>query len=388
VRVTDDDGGPGLVTSVPSLTVNEGGNGTFTVRLSSAPTGAVTVNVAASGDTDVTAAPPTLSFNTTDWSTPKTVTVSAAHDTDITNDMANVAVSATGFATRSVAITVTDDDPAAPVITSTPVTTAVVAAPYSYDVNATGMPAPTYALTSTITGMTINATSGVISWTPTTTGSFSVGVRATNGVSPDATQNFTVIVAADMAPTAVLTKPIEGEVVSGKIAEFFGDGVDDVSTTKADFSIDGTVVYTDSTPGGHYHINGAHNLWDTTLLTDGPHKVRITVYDTKGQIGFKEVNVTVANGGDAGGDAESETSVDAGDDGSVVADADLDTATVDDTAIPATDSSVDDGAVPEIPAAGTDDASGCGCRTNARGNNAPLLLLAVVALVLRRRIRT
>ncbi|MHC4397299.1 MAG: putative Ig domain-containing protein, partial [Planctomycetota bacterium] len=53
-----------------------------------------------------------------------------------------------------------------PAITSTTVTAATVNQAYSYDVDATGIPAPTYALTVSPAGMTINATTGVISWTP------------------------------------------------------------------------------------------------------------------------------------------------------------------------------------------------------------------------------
>src|SRR5690606_6160337 len=45
-------------------------------------------------------------------------------------------------------------EPVAPVITSTPVISAVVGQPYSYDVNATGTPAPTYTLTTHPAGMT------------------------------------------------------------------------------------------------------------------------------------------------------------------------------------------------------------------------------------------
>ena len=58
----------------------------------------------------------------------------------------------------------------APTITSTPVTSATEDAAYSYDVNATDPDVGdtlTYSLTTAPTGMTINATTGLISWTPT-----------------------------------------------------------------------------------------------------------------------------------------------------------------------------------------------------------------------------
>jgi internalin A len=68
------------------------------------------------------------------------------------------------------------------VITSTPVTTATVGQVYSYDVEATGVPAPTYSLITAPSGMTINATTGLIQWTPTAAqlGPNPVTVRAAN----------------------------------------------------------------------------------------------------------------------------------------------------------------------------------------------------------------
>jgi len=56
-----------------------------------------------------------------------------------------------------------------PVITSTPVTTVVEGQPYSYDVEATDPDAGdvlTFSLDIAPAGMTINATTGVIHWTP------------------------------------------------------------------------------------------------------------------------------------------------------------------------------------------------------------------------------
>ena len=82
----------------------------------------------------------------------------------------------------------------APVITSSAVTTGSVGQLYSYDVNASGNPTPTYSLTESPSGMTINPTSGLIEWTPVAEGNFDVTVVASNGISPDATQSFQIIV--------------------------------------------------------------------------------------------------------------------------------------------------------------------------------------------------
>ncbi len=81
----------------------------------------------------------------------------------------------------------------APQISSTPVTSANVNQSYSYDVDASGRPNPSFALTTAPQGMAINATTGAISWLPTTSGSFNVTVTATNNAGSDS-QSFTVTV--------------------------------------------------------------------------------------------------------------------------------------------------------------------------------------------------
>ena len=101
-------------------------------------------------------------------------------------------------ATQSFTINVTSPQTnTAPVITSTAVTNGNVGQLYLYDVEANGNPAPTFSLTTKPdNGMTINPSTGLIQWTPSSTGNFNVTVKAANGVAPDATQSFTINVAA------------------------------------------------------------------------------------------------------------------------------------------------------------------------------------------------
>jgi len=81
-----------------------------------------------------------------------------------------------------------------PVITSIPVTIATVGELYSYDVNASGYPSPTYTLTTYPSGMTIDPNTGLIEWTPGAPGDFDVEVKASNGQAPDTDQGFTITV--------------------------------------------------------------------------------------------------------------------------------------------------------------------------------------------------
>jgi uncharacterized protein (TIGR03382 family) len=290
-----DSNGARLVLSTTTLALDEGGSGTFTVALSQAPTRDVVVTVArTAGDADVTVTGgQTLTFTRAGWNTPQTVTVAAAEDADNLRDRATITVAAAGGDARTVFVTVRDNEPAPPLITSTPVGTAVVGAPYRYEVTADGFPAPTFSLTSSVSGPRIDATTGVMTWTPTAAGTVDIMVRATNGVLPDGEQSFRVTVKADEPPSAVLTRPTQEERVSGTTAEFFGDCIDDVGCTHAEFYVDGVMAFADVQGSGHYHYGGEHNRWDTSSLRPGGHLVRMVVYDTKGQSAAAEVKVCV-----------------------------------------------------------------------------------------------
>ena len=82
-----------------------------------------------------------------------------------------------------------------PIITSTPVTSATKGQAYSYDVNATDSDGDTltYSLTTSPTGMTIISTTGLINWTPTSSGDYNVTVKVSDGELFD-TQSFTITV--------------------------------------------------------------------------------------------------------------------------------------------------------------------------------------------------
>ncbi|GAF95442.1 unnamed protein product, partial [marine sediment metagenome] len=84
-------------------------------------------------------------------------------------------------------------DSVAPAIVSTPVTDASVGQPYTYNVDATGFPPPTYELTTFPAGMVIDSISGVIDWTPAAAGGAPVTVEAKNSEGTDS-QSFVITV--------------------------------------------------------------------------------------------------------------------------------------------------------------------------------------------------
>ncbi|MCP5101257.1 MAG: hypothetical protein GY943_37405, partial [Chloroflexi bacterium] len=114
-----------------------------------------------------------------------TVTQTGQHDIDIQAN--NVDGSAVQTYTLSVW--------AMPEITTSPVSDAVANVPYSYDIDADGFPAPTFALVNPPTGMTVTLDSGVVSWTPApaNAGSHTITVTASNDAGSDS-QTYTLTV--------------------------------------------------------------------------------------------------------------------------------------------------------------------------------------------------
>ncbi|MEM7264276.1 MAG: LamG-like jellyroll fold domain-containing protein, partial [Planctomycetota bacterium] len=88
----------------------------------------------------------------------------------------------------------------APAFTSTAPTSARVGQPYNYDAEAFGLPTPTFSLNNPIAGLSIDPTTGVITWTPSAgqIGTQMIEIVATNSEGSD-TQNVTVVVQAPLA---------------------------------------------------------------------------------------------------------------------------------------------------------------------------------------------
>ncbi len=85
----------------------------------------------------------------------------------------------------------------APLFTSGPAANGTFSVPYSYTLTATGIPAPTFSVTTNTLppGLTLLGTTGLISGTPNTGGTFAGMLTAANGVAPNATQSFAMVIA-------------------------------------------------------------------------------------------------------------------------------------------------------------------------------------------------
>lgn len=101
-------------------------------------------------------------------------------------------------AARSLGVSV-EPEPSPPVFTSTPITTAKEGTVYAYAAFATDADGDSiaYSLVAAPAGMTIDAVSGLVNWTPSylQAGSYNVTIRATDNGGLDADQGFTLTVA-------------------------------------------------------------------------------------------------------------------------------------------------------------------------------------------------
>ncbi len=96
------------------MTVGEGADATYTVKLATEPSADVTVAVTGQASTDVSVDAATLTFTVAKWNEAQTVTVTASQDNDASNDEVTLKHTASGGDYGSVeldvVVTVSDDD--------------------------------------------------------------------------------------------------------------------------------------------------------------------------------------------------------------------------------------------------------------------------------------
>ena len=217
-----------LVVSPTSLTITEGSTGTFTAKLSTVPTGDVTVSVS-SGDTGAaTASPASLTFTTSNYSTAQTVTVTGVQDADATDESVTISLSASGGGYANVSasaiVTVTDDDSGKPTFgTSTILDKTWVK---NASIGTVTLPAATggngslkYSLDGTLpAGVTFNETTRTLAGTPTAKqDATTYTYKATDADGDAATLTFRIRVAkkASDDATFVSYSGVPSKIVAG-----------------------------------------------------------------------------------------------------------------------------------------------------------------------------
>ncbi|MGH8547581.1 MAG: putative Ig domain-containing protein [Methylococcales bacterium] len=185
----------------------------------------------------------------------------------------------------------------APSITSTPVTTASVGQPYSYDVDATDPDAGdvlTYSLTTAPAGMAIDPGTGLITWTPDTsqTGVQPVTVRVQDPGGLFDVQTYSVTVAAPPPPTNQAPTIISTPVTSGSIGQPYSYDVDATDPDAGD-----VLTYLLTTAPAGMTIDPATGLIAWTPISPGIYPVVVEVRDPGNLSATQSFDVVVSTGG-------------------------------------------------------------------------------------------
>jgi C1A family cysteine protease len=244
---------------------------------------------------------PDAGYHFANW-TGDTNTIADVNDavTTITMD-ANYAIQA-NFALTTIA----------PHITSTPVTTAIIGQPYTYDVNATGTPEPNYSLITSPAGMTINPVSGLIDWTPDPDvdqiGDANVTVEANNVAGSDS-QTFTITVSDGVIWISGYVIEADGNTpVEGILIQTDNNNINSVTDTNGYYELlvddgwSGTVTPQKEgyvfDPNKHTYANVMQDYNDvnyTATLTT--FKIAGYVLEPNLATPMNSVNVSAENGG-------------------------------------------------------------------------------------------
>jgi hypothetical protein len=163
----------------------------------------------------------------------------------------------------------------APKINSMANVTAIKGVPYEYLVNATDADRDmlAFSLVSDVPGMTIDAQKGNLSWTPESTGDFTIKIMVADGKGGMAVQEFLVHVYEKIEPKMDFVTLPEQAVVDGKVA---------VSGRIIKGSVDVVSIQYRLDSGEWVNVTG-NESWeinmDTTKMKNGNHTLQIRAYD-------------------------------------------------------------------------------------------------------------
>jgi len=305
---------PIFVTTSDTVTVPEGGQSTFQVKLSEKPISNVTATVRRiSGDMDITiASGENLTFTSGNWDTYQAVTLNAAEDSDAENGETIFRISAAGIPDKDI-LAVEQDRGGPGYLTVTPSddfsSTGALGGPFSptsktYILANTGTGSINWTASKTADWLTLSDTSGKLERGTSTAMTVSINNNAnflpvgtytdmitflntTNG-SGSTTRTVTLLIETpDSPPTVTITSPTNGQSVSGTVTIQI-NASDDIGISKVEIYIDNVLTTTLTTPPYTYQ-------WDTATALNGSHTLKATAYDTANQTADHQVTVTVNN---------------------------------------------------------------------------------------------
>jgi RHS repeat-associated protein len=175
-----------------------------------------------------------------------------------------------------------------PTITSMPAFLASVSQPYTYQVAATDPQGQTlsYSLINAPSGMTIDASGGLVQWTPATgqLGPNPVLLAVTNTDGEIATQNFSVTVQSPNEPPAIKSSPVT-TVTAGAPYEY------DVMAVDPD---NDPLTYTLTTAPTGMTIDSLGRItWSPQIADIGSQPVAVSVSDGRGSTDSQQFTIAV-----------------------------------------------------------------------------------------------
>src|SRR5437870_2001021 len=189
-----------------------------------------------------------------------------------------------GTATSSSVFTVVNP----PVITSAGTATGQVGVAFSYQMTATNSPT-SFGATVLPAGLALNATTGLISGTPTSAGASTVTLSATNA-GGTGTQTLAVTI-TPATPTVSITAPSNNAIVSGAAVAISATASESGGALAGvQFKLDGTNLGAEVTAAPYT------TSWNTAVAAIGVHTLTAVARDAAGNTATSPaVNVTVNN---------------------------------------------------------------------------------------------
>ena len=195
VTIADDDV-PGVTVTEASLSITEGGSGTYQVKLDTQPSADVTITITSSDEGAVTVTPASLTFTAGNWNTARAVTVEAVHDDDANDETGTITHTAASSDTDyvrdasvnpGVLVEVTDDDE--PGVTVTPTSLSIIeGGSKSYQVKLKTQPSADVTITITSSNSDVGRTPASLTFTAGTeeeTGNWSTFQTVTVRIAHD-----------------------------------------------------------------------------------------------------------------------------------------------------------------------------------------------------------
>ena len=213
IRLADIGAEPAVDIDMTTLSLTEGDEGSYRVKLHAAPSGTVTVTPR-SGDSARLTVPNALSFTTGDWSQWRTVTVTSLPDADLANDNVEIthAVSGYGAITEGPEVDVSIVDAGAGVSVDPTTLSLNEGANKSYNIKLLSRPSANVTVTPTSDDAMIATVGAAVTFAPSAWNT--AKTVQVNGIDTGMTRISHAVASADTAYAAITPAPVDVTVTA------------------------------------------------------------------------------------------------------------------------------------------------------------------------------